>query len=290
MKNLLKEPLVHFLVLGILIFVLFGATGDENKEREITIDTADIEHLVELWRLQWQRPPTEEELRNLVTNYINQEVMYREALAMNLDHNDEIVKRRLAQKMEFLSNDFSSLVNPTTEGNLVEYFENHKQEYLTEYQYSFSQIVFTSDNHNDPTAKAAEILADFGQDKGADLSVLGDQFPLNYSYDNVSASYLRKSIGDTFTDQLPSLETGKWTGPVTSGFGSHLVLITLKNEPQVPDFAHVRDKVLNDYEYAKAEESKSLFLKELKKDYTINITADNIDDDLKTSITDNLFQ
>ena len=116
MKKFLKEPFLHFIILGALLFLVYGFINqDSNNRDEIIIDTNDLENFTSKWEMQWKRPPTQAELSNLILSNIKQEVFYQEALKMNLDHNDEIIKRRLSQKMEFLSNDLASLSEPNDE-------------------------------------------------------------------------------------------------------------------------------------------------------------------------------
>ena len=140
MKKLLKEPLLHFMLLGFLIFVLYGIVNKENdSESVIMIDDYDMDNIIASWEMQWKRLPTDEELKSLVDLNIKQEIFYQEALKMNLDHNDEIIKRRLAQKMQFLSNDLATLNEPTDE-ELKKFYDANFEDYLTSAEYSFYQI------------------------------------------------------------------------------------------------------------------------------------------------------
>ena len=113
MKNFLKEPLVHFLMIGVALFFLYSIVGTNEIDNKIIINQYDLNEIVAKWNLQWQRDPTPQELKGLLDNYIKEEIYYREALAMNLDHNDEIIRRRLAQKMKFLSQDLAESSDPT---------------------------------------------------------------------------------------------------------------------------------------------------------------------------------
>ena len=120
------------------IFLIYEWLSDETPgANSIIIDDSHLAHLVSVWELQWNRPPTEEELESLLEKHVRQEVFYREALRMNLDHNDEIVKRRMAQKMEFLSGDLSAFANSPTDEALRAYYENHREKYKIPFQYSF---------------------------------------------------------------------------------------------------------------------------------------------------------
>lgn len=287
MKKLIKEPLLHFFVLGALLFALYSLVNKNTDEEEIIVDNADIEHMIELWQMQWQRPPSEDELQDLINKYVDQEVMYREALRLNLDHNDEIVKRRLAQKMEFLGNDLTTLVAPATDKNLKVYFEKHKEKYATDYNYTLHQVIFTADNHKNPVAKANHVLDTYDVSNSESLKEVGDKFPLPYTYNNVDAFYLNRELDEGFTKQLSGLRIGEWSGPIMSGFGVHLVYIEKKDNPKIPEFESVKKQVQRDYEYQMVLDSKNAILKELKQKYKINIEADNISSMLKQELAQN---
>ena len=145
MKKLLREPLVHFILIGIGLFLLYGWVSDRNRSPDtIYFDDYDMNNIIASWEMQWKRLPTDEELKSLVDQKIRQEVFYQEALKMNLDHNDEIIRRRLAQKMNFLSNDLATLKEPTTE-ELQEYFEENREKYMSPPVFSFYQLPFRAD-------------------------------------------------------------------------------------------------------------------------------------------------
>ncbi|TRZ45083.1 peptidyl-prolyl cis-trans isomerase [Robertkochia solimangrovi] len=287
MKKFLKEPLLHFFVLGALFFLVYGMINRSENEEEIIVDNADIEHMIEIWEMQWQRPPSSEELQGMITKYVDQEVMYREALRLNLDHNDEIVKRRLAQKMEFLGNDLSAMVAPPTHENLRLYYDQHQEKYATEYVYTLHQIIFTADKNEDPIRKAQSVLKELQLGNIKDLVTAGDNFPLPYFIAEADEFKLNREFGEKFTEQLAALETGKWIGPVISGFGAHLVYIESRKDPVIPKFSQVEEQVKRDFEYEMVKESKSAILNELKKRYNIRIEADNIDQELKKEFATN---
>lgn len=276
MKKLFKEPLLHFFVLGALLFALYSLVNKDTKDDEIIVDNADIEYMTELWRMQWQRAPNLEELKGLINKYINQEVLYREALRMNLDHNDEIVKRRLAQKMEFLSQDLTGLIAPASEENLIEYFNKHKEKYATPYRYTMYQIVFTPDNHEIPLEKAKAVLNNYNSLAPMEMKNHGDNFPLDYALKDVDAFYINREFGEKFSKQLETLETNRWIGPVSSGFGQHLVYIESKTAPRIPEFKNVETVVKRDYEYDMEKEGQEAILRTLKNNYKIRINADNM--------------
>lgn len=277
MKQLIKEPLFHFFLLGTLLFVLYSQVNKGDNEQDIVVDNADVEHMAELWRMQWQRPPTSEELQGLIDKYVNQEVLYREALRMNLDHNDEIVKRRLAQKMEFLGQDLSGMMAPASDENLKTYFEDHKADFMTPYRYTLYQVIFTADNHSNPVEKAKAVLEDYRTTNALGMQGKGDTFLLDYALEGTDAFYLNREFGEHFTKQLETLATGQWVGPITSGYGVHLVYIASKTEPKIPTFETIKNAVKRDYEYKIEQESQKAILKTLRDNYKVRITADNLE-------------
>jgi len=184
MKKLIKEPLVHFLLIGLGIFLIYGWVSDEQSdENKIIIDDNHLSHLVSIWELQWNRPPTEEELQGILESYLKQEIFYREALKMNLDHNDEVVKRRLAQKMEFLSDDLSTLVDPATDEKLQAFYKENEEKYQVPYQFSFNQVVFTGDRHQDPESAARKALEKFGTGLPDAMREQGDPLSIRYRFE-----------------------------------------------------------------------------------------------------------
>ncbi len=281
MKKLLKEPFLHFIFIGIALFVLYGLVNDKtNSKNTILINDFDVANIIAGWEMQWKRPPTEKELQNLINLKVKQEIFYQEALKMNLDHNDEIIKRRLAQKLKFLSNDIASLKEPTDE-ELQEYFKDHSEKYLTPYSYSLYQITFSPDKRVNNYNDAAETLALFPNATFEEMKDKGDKLPFSYFFEDVSANDLGLQLGSKFPDALLNKEVNKWIGPVPSGFGYHLVYTTKIQKPQLPEFNVIKMKINNDFEYDHQKEIDELIYTELKKKYKIDIDIKSEDFDPK---------
>ena len=184
MKRFLKEPLLHFLLAGAAIFLLYGLLSPGmNAANTITIDDNDMEEVVSKFYAQWDRPPTENELQSILDKRIEQEVFYQEALTINLDHNDEIVKRRLAQKMQFLSNDLATMNEPTID-ELKKYYDLHFENYLTPYSYSFYQLVFSQDNRKNPKLDKENVLLQLGDASMDEIEKKGDRLPFTFYFEN----------------------------------------------------------------------------------------------------------
>ena len=290
MKKLIKEPLVHFLLIGLGIFLIYGWVSDEQSdENKIVIDDNHLDHLVSIWELQWNRPPTEEELQGILENYLKQEIFYREALKMNLDHNDEVVKRRLAQKMEFLSDDLSALVDPATDEKLEAFYRENKEDYQVPYQYSFKQVVFTRDRHQDPKAVASEILEKYRSGSPDAMRDHGDRLSIRYHYENLYEPQIDKELGGNLAVLLRDLPLNQWAGPLESGYGVHLVYLTDKIEPFYPEFQDIRDELERDYSFQSEQENLQVIYQTLKKNYEIEITAE-LDQQILERLQANLIQ
>lgn len=270
MKKILNDPFIHFIALGFLLFVVYGLVNDTSDSRDsIVIDTNDIESLSAKWEMQWKRPPTEEELSNLVLQNIKQEVFYQEALKMNLDHNDEIIKRRLSQKMEFLSNDLATLREPSNE-ELKVYFNLHSEKYMLPYTFDLYQIVFTNDTNIDIDKSLESALKASKELSMEAMQSKGNRLPFPYYFANTNTIELASQLGTAFAENLEDLELNKWVGPVDSGFGKHLVYITRREEPKLPDLNSIKDIVLRDFQYDKQNEVNALIFKTLKNNYSID--------------------
>jgi hypothetical protein len=277
MKRILKEPFIHFLLIGGLLFLLYGMMNTERDESEIVIDDNLVNELVAKWELQRNRQPTLEELENLIDEYIQQEVLYKEALVMKLDHNDEIVKRRLAQKMEFISDGLTESLQPTKE-MLMSYYEKNKSNYKKDPSYTFWQVYFSADERTDARADAMNALVSKSPE------TLGDELLLPGEYTDASSYQIANDLGSAFAQRLDSLEVGQWTGPITSSYGVHIVFIKEKKEGGYFTFEEVGEKVTVDYNFDASNDFKEELITSLLKNYTVVI--DVADMNLKNELNE----
>jgi hypothetical protein len=268
MKRIIREPLVQFLTIGALLFFLYGLISTEKSRNEIVVDTNLINELAAKWELKRNRQPSLQELKGLVKQYIEQEVLYREALEMNLDHNDEIVKRRLAQKMEFLSDGLAESLQPTEE-MLVTYYEENKEIYKKSPIYTMQQVYFSEEKRDNVFEDAKSAL------KSENPEELGDNISLSSQYTTVSALKIARDYGSAFATALDSLPIGEWTGPIYSGFGVHIIYIKEKKPAGYFTFNEVAEKVNVDYNYEASNDFKKELIASLLKNYTININLDD---------------
>jgi parvulin-like peptidyl-prolyl cis-trans isomerase-like protein len=277
MKRIIKEPLFQFVLIGISLFFLYGLINSEDERGEITIDDALIGSLSKSWESLRSRKPTLEELLGLIDKHVEQEVFYLEALNKNLDANDEIIKRRLAQKMEFISDELAETLQPTEEV-LRSYFERNKENYRKPAVYSLSQVFFSENKRTDAFEDAEKAMSQ-SNPVGS-----GDRLSLPEVYNNTNSLKLASDFGTPFAQALDSLPIGKWAGPISSGFGVHIIYINTKENEDYFEFEDVARNVSNDYNYFAANDFKAQFISQLLKSYKVNLQVEN--QLLKTSLSE----
>ncbi len=275
MKRLLREPLLHFLLIGAGLFVLFHYmqphrdTSPTSRQIQFSID--ELSQLALLYQSQWRREPTVDELDRLVENKVQQEVLYREALAMGLDKGDEIVKRRMAQKMQFLAEDVAAAREPTTE-ELKNWFANNSQKFAMPARFSFRHLYFSPDRRGErareDAVKALTQLARQPEDSKLAAS-LADPFMFQDYYRDRAQEYLGKEFGPRFAESVEKLTPGSWQGPVESGYGWHLVFVDTVTPRRIPSFEEVESDVKTAWlSQQKAQAWKKAY-KEIRAKYTV---------------------
>jgi len=281
--KLLREPLVHFMFIGAVIYLLYGVFAEpvvEDTDKTIVVSAGEVEWMQTSWQKRWNRPPTEAEFDGLIQQYIRETVLYREALTMGLNKHDQVIRRRLAQKLEFLARDLVALTPPTEE-ELQAYFTEHQDLYQKPALYTFTQVFIDPDKRGDATlADAEKIKATLiAQGDAVDnAGALGDIFMLQNYYPEKDQIEIQKQFGSGFTESLIKLSPGQWHGPVLSGYGVHLVYVNNITEPPVPIFAEVRERVTQDWKSDKGEELNEKFYASLRDQYTI-VIEEPIEDD-----------
>lgn len=284
MKRIAREPLVHFLLLGAAIFAAYHwlPTRRSGEPGKIVITQGQVEHLATGFARTWQRPPTAEELAGLVRDRVREEVYCREAKALGLDQDDTIIRRRLRQKMEFVSDDIAAQAEPT-DADLNAYLQAHADTFRIEQRFSFRQVYLNPERHGEKLSQhAAELLVQLNQaGEKADVSAIGDPFLLEHDFSAAPAGEIAKQFGEEFVTKLGALQPGPWQGPIESGYGMHLVRISERTEGRVPTLAEVRDAVRRDWDNARRLAANESFYQELLKRYTVTIERPEPDDGLK---------
>ena len=273
MKRWLNEPLIHFLLLGALIFAANAWREDERPaekaEAHIEVTAGTIAWLREGFSKQWHREPDADDLRGLVNDHLREEVLYREALAMGLDRDDSIVRRRMAQKMEFLTQDIAAAVEPE-DAALRKFFEENTARYAKAARVSFRHVFFSKER------RGAKLDTDVDEalaalEKGASDEAMGDPFLREHEFTDANADEIAAALGREFAEKVTAMPAGEWRGPVASSYGLHLVRVSGRAEPQPVAFEAVRDAVARDFSDERRRTANRDFLERLKAQYRITV-------------------
>jgi peptidyl-prolyl cis-trans isomerase C len=247
-RRLLKEPLLQFLLLGVALFGINAflqrdTGGDTSKQIVLSLD--ELKQLEMYFQAQWRRPPTAQEFDALVENRVQEEVLYREALALGLDKDDTIVRRRMAQKMQFLAEDVAAAHEPT-HAELATWFAANADKFALPRRIAFREIYFSPDQRgahvHDDAVQALTRLT--GQPIDTPLATkLGDAFMLQDYYSDRTSEQLAKDFGPPFASALFNIQPGAWQGPIESGFGWHLVFVDWITPGRIPSLEEVEPDV-----------------------------------------------
>ena len=274
LRKLVREPLAHFLVLGAVIFAIFHSSADRGDVREgkIVVTRGTLDHLVAGFSRTWQRPPSRQELDGLVEDHIREEVLYREALAIGLDKDDTIVRRRLRQKLEFLTGDASAIVAPA-DHDLQSWLDRNQDKFRVEPAVAFSQIYFNPARHGEAALIAAsEALSQLRRtEEHPAFTELGDATLLPSEMPLSSAADVGHVFGHDFARLVTQLPPGRWTGPLQSGYGLHLVRVSERTAGGSRPLAEVREAVQREWYAARSKEIIDLTYGKLRGKYSIRI-------------------
>ena len=273
-KRLLREPLVHFLILGAALFLLFSTVAKPGapQDGKIVVSSGKIAQLAAGFVRIWQRAPSAEELDGLIEDYVKEEVLYREALAMGLDKDDSVIRRRLRQKIEFLSEDAAAAVLPT-EKELQAWLASHPDKFRLEPKLALRQVyISVSRRGAAATSEAHRLLARLNSaGKAVDASEVGDTTMLPYELPLSSGEEIARVFGDGFAQQVTQVEPGRWHGPVKSGYGLHLVYVSERSEGRLRPLAEVRDAVQREWLEARRKEMAEASYRASRAKYAITI-------------------
>jgi len=284
MKRLVREPFLHFVLLGVLVFAADAFLRERSAEAgggEIVVTQGRIQNLAALFARTWQRPPTVEELRNLVDNYVLEEALFREGVALGVDQGDTVIRRRVRQKMDFFVDDLVDSAE-TPDAALEAWLAEHPESYAQPARFTFRQVYLNADRRGAALRTDAErVLAQLrSSDDASDARELGDRSLLEHAYTDYRADTVASSFGQTFADSLAGLPTAEWSGPVESAFGVHLVFIDARTEGRLPALAEVRDEVERDWSHAQREEASKRFYEDVLARYDVTVEWPQVGEDV----------
>lgn len=273
MRKLLREPLLHFLLLGALLFVLYnfvsGARG--GADRRIVITNATVAGLVQNFMGTWQRAPTPSELKGLVSDRIREEVLYRDGVDMGLERDDIVIRRRVLQKLDIISEESADQQTPS-DAALQAWLKDHADRYAQPAILDFDQVLFDPVRHgarlkSDLDAALAQLRA------GADPAKLGDRGLLPVHVASSPQDSVVRDFGEEFALALPKSPVGQWQGPVRSGYGAHLVRLNRLVPGRPSTLGEVRASVERDFESDRRERARADYYRQVRRNYTVVVEA-----------------
>lgn len=278
-KRWLREPLLHFLLIGLVLFGVYaylnrGRSGTQSP-RQIVLSLDELQTMTAYFQSQWHRPPTAQEFQALVEDKIKEEVLYREGLVMGLDKDDTIVKRRMAQKVQFLAEDVATAHEPST-AEMKAWFETNTNKFALPSRYSFRHIYFSPDkrdkNAHEDAAQALARIAGQPEDSAL-ITQVADRFMFQDYYGDRTPSAIAKEFGPQFAVALEKLKPGSWQGPVESGFGWHLVFVDTVIPGRIPVFDEVESEVKTAWLGEQKAEAREKAYKAMRAKYTVLLPA-----------------
>ncbi len=274
LRRWLREPLLHFLLAGLALFVLYRAVNPaaaRDSTNEIRLTEDDLVQMTIQWRAQGRPPPTPEQMKSLVETKVREEVLFREALALGLDKNDAIVKRRMAQKMEFLAEDLSGIGDPQPEA-LKAWFAANADRFAFPPRASFRHLYFSPDRRGERARSDATRALEKLEGKAADAPIaakLADPFMFQGYYGDRSFDQLASEFGPQFARALLQLKPGAWQGPIESGYGWHLVWMEALTPKRIPTFEEVEPEVRQQWIAERRAETKRKAFEAMRARYEV---------------------
>ncbi len=274
MRSLMKNPVVHIVILGVIVaaaVLLAKGPPTADASRRVVVTGGDVMQLRAAFMRTWQREPTAEEMRNSLEQHIRQEVLYREALARGYDRDDQVVRRAMQQKMEFLAAS-QALDQQPTEEEVEAFFDLRQERYRLPAVISFLQVYISSDRHG---AGAEQVAIDLlrqlrTEDPGPEsLDSWGDPIMIDTTHTNARENEIGATFGGVFAEAAVLLPVGSWEGPVSSGYGLHLVKVTEREESRIPDWREVAVRVIGDMEFEAKSASKDQLYQEIAQNYEV---------------------
>lgn len=279
MKRLLQEPLIQFLLVGVALFAVYSyqqrGRSAEASPQEIRLTLDDLAQLGLVFESQWQRPPTPDEFSRLVESKVQEEVLYREAIAMGLDKDDTIVKRRMAQKMQFLAEDVATAREPTTD-ELRAWFGENADVFALPGRVSFRHLYFSWDERGDAARDdAAQVLTEITDEPSdaAGVATRADPFMFQDYYGDRTSEEIAREFGPAFAQAVVKLAPGSWHGPLESGYGWHLVFVEAAAPGRTPRFEEVEPDVKTAWLGTQKEEAWRKAYSDMRARYTVTLPA-----------------
>lgn len=275
LKRVLHEPLLHFTLAAVVIFIAYGllAPSNERATDDIVVSAPKVEQLAAVFAKAWQRPPSPEELKGLVDAYVKEEIDVREALALGLDQGDTVIRRRLQQKIQFMTDAGADAVAPT-DADLQAYLDAHPAKFEVATETGFEQVFLNPARRGEGVdAEATVILASLQANPALEPATLGDASLLPAHMPPTDGASIGNTFGPEFAAAVSAAPAGRWIGPVASSFGLHLVRVSEHRPGRLPALVDIRDAVLREWTNDRRGAIEAERLDALLKRYRVVVEA-----------------
>ncbi|GGO85798.1 hypothetical protein GCM10011348_35180 [Marinobacterium nitratireducens] len=269
-----REPLLHFFIIGVLLFPLFDWLGDIRAQDRILVTRERIDNLSSVFARTWQRQPTRQELDGLIDDYVREEIAAREARARGLDQDDVVIRRRLRQKLEFLVTDSVTSV-PPTEQQLQDWLSAHPDPFRSDPEYAFRQVFLDPNKHAGTLERDAERLLQRLRAAGGkvDIRNIGDSLMVPRDIERMSVGEIGRVFGERFAQQVIRLQPETWSGPLLSGYGVHLVYLLDRRTGAVPPLSEIRPQVEARFLEQRRQQALDNLYQSLRQRYPVTIES-----------------
>lgn len=265
-RALLREPLVHFLLIGLALFIVYGSVSPADSNSLKVVVTQDkIDDLSRQFQTARNRRPTSIELDGLVENHVRDEIHYREGLALGLDKDDAVIKRRIRQKYDLIAEE--ALQGEASDADLVAFMKQHPDRFLRPTIVSFDQIFFDPAQTSPESVEAVKALLR----RGVNVAGLGQPSMLPRQVSRTAIGLVAREFGDGFAEKVGQAPVGQWVGPIASGFGVHLLRVTARDAPVAPPLNEIRSSVMREWESDRRARASDQNYREARGQYEVVI-------------------
>jgi hypothetical protein len=270
-RRVLREPLLHFLLIGFALFVAYGWLGPAGGGDRIVVTRSTTDELARQFAARWMRQPTAQELSGLVDTWVREEIFYREGQALGLDRDDPVIKRRLRQKLEVMQEESLGGDAPT-DAALGEYLARHADRFRAPARVTFEQIYVPG---RAPVAEVERSIAAARQalERGADPRALGQPMMLAQRYDDASVDTVSQDFGAGFAARVAAAPVGEWQGPIASAYGAHLVRVSTRRAGVLPALDDIRPAVIREWERDRRAQAAAEAYAEMRGRYRVEVEA-----------------
>lgn len=276
--KILKDPLVHFLLIGFVLFIVYGFLNNEVSvaTNTIVVSQGDLDLLVAQARKRLGRPPATEEKQQLLDAFIREQILYREALSLGLDQNDQIVRRRLAQELEFLFSDLVPVPEPGDD-ELGLFLEENEQQFTIPQKITFQQVFLIQDDRVMARERSASIARELNENKESDPEGFSDRAWFPTDFVGVTQKKVSADFGLDFAEQVFKLSSSRWEGSIESSMGVHVVRVESVSPAILPSLENIRESVAAEWRRQKEFELREVFMESLRRKYEVDLSGVRLD-------------